>query len=124
MPKVSVLTRKAYGGAYIVMSSKNLHGDVNYAWPGGEVAVMGADGAVNIIHRRELAKADNPGGASGQAGRAVQGTAHEPLRRGEPRRDRRRDRAHGNEAADHRGPRDAQEQARGPAREEARDDTL
>ena len=60
VPKVSVLTRKAYGGAYIVMSSKNLHGDVNYAWPGGEVAVMGADGAVNIIHRRELAKADNP----------------------------------------------------------------
>ena len=60
VPKVSVLTRKAYGGAYIVMSSKNLHGDVNYAWPAGEVAVMGADGAVNIIHRRELAKADDP----------------------------------------------------------------
>ena len=52
VPKISVLTRKAYGGAYIVMSSKHLRGDVNYAWPTGEVAVMGAEGAVNIIHRR------------------------------------------------------------------------
>jgi propionyl-CoA carboxylase beta chain len=54
VPKVSVLTRKAYGGAYIVMSSKNLRGDVNYAWPTGEVAVMGAAGAVNIVHRKAL----------------------------------------------------------------------
>ncbi len=54
VPKVSVLTRKAYGGAYIVMSSKNLKGDVNYAWPTGEVAVMGAAGAVNIVHRKAL----------------------------------------------------------------------
>ena len=60
VPKISVLTRKAYGGAYIVMSSKNLRGDVNYAWPTGEVAVMGAEGAVNIINRRDLAGADNP----------------------------------------------------------------
>jgi propionyl-CoA carboxylase beta chain len=54
VPKVSVLTRKAYGGAYIVMSSKNLRGDVNYAWPTGEIAVMGAAGAVNIVHRKRL----------------------------------------------------------------------
>ena len=60
VPKISVLTRKAYGGAYIVMSSKSLRGDINYAWPTGEVAVMGAEGAVNIIHRSELAKSDNP----------------------------------------------------------------
>jgi acetyl-CoA carboxylase carboxyltransferase component len=59
VPKVSVLTRKAYGGAYIVMSSKNLRGDVNYAWPTAEVAVMGADGAVNIVHRKELEKAED-----------------------------------------------------------------
>ena len=58
VPKISVLTRKAYGGAYIVMSSKNLRGDVNYAWPTGEVAVMGADGAVNIIYRSELQASD------------------------------------------------------------------
>ena len=60
VPKVSVLTRKAYGGAYIVMSSKGLLGDINYAWPTGEIAVMGPEGAVNIIHRGEIAAADDP----------------------------------------------------------------
>ena len=60
VPKISVLTRKAYGGAYIVMSSKNLKGDVNYSWPTGEVAVMGAEGAVNVIHRKELKESDRP----------------------------------------------------------------
>jgi propionyl-CoA carboxylase beta chain len=60
VPKISVLTRKAYGGAYIVMSSKNLHGDINYAWPTGEIAVMGAEGAVNIIHRSKLKKSETP----------------------------------------------------------------
>jgi propionyl-CoA carboxylase beta chain len=63
VPKVSVLTRKAFGGAYIVMSSKNLGGDVNFAWPTGVVAVMGADGAVNIIHRGEIRDADDPDAA-------------------------------------------------------------
>ena len=105
------------------MSSKNLHGDVNYAWPGGEVAVMGADGAVNIIHRRELAKADDPEELRAKLVEEYKDPSHEPLRRGEPRRDRRRYRAHRNEAQDHRGAGDAPEQARGPAREEARDDT-
>ena len=60
VPKVSVLTRKAYGGAYIVMSSKGLLGDINYAWPTAEIAVMGPEGAVNIIHRSEIASSDNP----------------------------------------------------------------
>ena len=60
VPKVSVLTRKAYGGAYIVMSSKHLRGDVNYGWPTAEVAVMGAEGAVNILYRRELDSSDRP----------------------------------------------------------------
>lgn len=60
VPKISVLTRKAYGGAYIVMSSKNLAGDVNLAWPSGQVAVMGAEGAVNIVHRAEIAASDRP----------------------------------------------------------------
>jgi acetyl-CoA carboxylase carboxyltransferase component len=54
VPKVTVITRKSYGGAYIVMSSKHLKGDINYAWPKGEIAVMGADGAVNVLYRREL----------------------------------------------------------------------
>ena len=60
VPKISVLTRKAYGGAYIVMSSKGLRGDINYAWPTAEIAVMGADGAVNIMHRNEIQAADDP----------------------------------------------------------------
>ena len=57
MPKISVITRKAYGGAYIVMSSKHLRSDVNLAWPSAEIAVMGPEGAVNIIHRAEIAAA-------------------------------------------------------------------
>jgi acetyl-CoA/propionyl-CoA carboxylase carboxyl transferase subunit len=60
VPKVSLILRKAYGGAYIVMSSKHLGGDINFAWPNVEVAVMGPEGAVNIIYRRELAAAENP----------------------------------------------------------------
>ncbi len=60
VPKVSVILRKAYGGAYIVMSSKHLGGDLNFAWFNAEVAVMGPEGAVNIIYRKELAEAENP----------------------------------------------------------------
>jgi len=60
VPKLSVITRKAYGGAYIVMSSKHLRGDVNLAWPGAEIAVMGPEGAVNVIHRKALAAAAEP----------------------------------------------------------------
>jgi methylmalonyl-CoA decarboxylase subunit alpha len=61
VPKISVITRKAYGGAYVVMSSKYLGTDVNYAWPSAEIAVMGAEGAVNIIYRRQIAAAADPG---------------------------------------------------------------
>ncbi|MFL2760328.1 MAG: acyl-CoA carboxylase subunit beta [Dehalococcoidia bacterium] len=60
VPKISILTRKAYGGAYIVMSSKNLKGDINYSWPTGQVAVMGAEGAVNIIHRSKIRDSNDP----------------------------------------------------------------
>lgn len=60
VPKVSVILRKAYGGAYIVMSSKHLGGDLNFAWPGAEVAVMGSEGAVNIIYRKEIEASENP----------------------------------------------------------------
>jgi propionyl-CoA carboxylase beta chain len=60
VPKITVITRKAYGGAYIVMSSKHLRGDINYAWPTSEIAVMGAEGAVNIIYRNAIAKAKEP----------------------------------------------------------------
>lgn len=60
VPKISVITRKAYGGAYIVMSSRALRGDVCLAWPGAEIAVMGPRGAVNILFRRELKQAEDP----------------------------------------------------------------
>jgi propionyl-CoA carboxylase beta chain len=60
VPKLTVVTRKAYGGAYDVMSSKHIRGDVNLAWPTAEIAVMGPDGAVNIIFRKELAQAKDP----------------------------------------------------------------
>jgi propionyl-CoA carboxylase beta chain len=59
VPKLTVVTRKAYGGAYDVMSSKHVRGDVNLAWPSAEIAVMGPDGAVNIIFRKELAQAED-----------------------------------------------------------------
>jgi propionyl-CoA carboxylase beta chain len=60
VPKVTVITRKAYGGAYDVMGSKHLGGDVNVAWPTAQIAVMGAQGAVNILYRREIASAEDP----------------------------------------------------------------
>jgi propionyl-CoA carboxylase beta chain len=60
VPKITVITRKAYGGAYDVMGSKHLGGDVNLAWPTAQIAVMGAQGAVNILYRRELAAAATP----------------------------------------------------------------
>jgi propionyl-CoA carboxylase beta chain len=60
VPKVTVITRKAYGGAYCVMSSKHLRTDVNYAWPTAEIAVMGPEGAVNVLYRRELQAASDP----------------------------------------------------------------
>jgi len=59
VPKVTVILRKAYGGAYCVMSSKHLRGDVNYAWPTAEIAVMGPDGAVEIIYKKELDAAED-----------------------------------------------------------------
>jgi propionyl-CoA carboxylase beta chain len=62
VPKVTVLTRKTYGGAYVVMSSKHLRGDFNYAWPTAEVAVMGAKGAVEILYRSELGDKDRIAG--------------------------------------------------------------
>ena len=58
VPKITVITRKAYGGAYVVMSSKHLRGDVNYAWPTAEIAVMGSKGAAEIIYRSELGDAE------------------------------------------------------------------
>jgi propionyl-CoA carboxylase beta chain len=60
VPLVTLITRKAYGGAFIVMGSKYLGSDINFAWPSAEIAVMGAQGAVNILYRKELADAKDP----------------------------------------------------------------
>lgn len=60
VPKITVILRKAYGGAFIVMNSKNLGGDFNFAWPSAEIAVMGPDGAVAVLYRKELAESKNP----------------------------------------------------------------
>jgi propionyl-CoA carboxylase beta chain len=60
VPKLTIVTRKAYGGAYDVLSSKHIRADLNLAWPSAEVAVMGPEGAINIIYRREIAGASDP----------------------------------------------------------------
>jgi propionyl-CoA carboxylase beta chain len=70
VPKLTVITRKAYGGAYCVMASKHLRTDVNYAWPSAEIAVMGPEGAVNVLYRRELEAAEDP--AAQRAARVVE----------------------------------------------------
>jgi propionyl-CoA carboxylase beta chain len=57
VPKITVITRKAYGGAYCVMSSKHIRTDINFAWPTAEIAVMGPEGAVNIVYKREIERA-------------------------------------------------------------------
>jgi propionyl-CoA carboxylase beta chain len=60
VPKITIITRKAYGGAYCVMSSKHVRGDINYAWPTAEIAVMGPSGAVEIIFSKQISESDNP----------------------------------------------------------------
>jgi propionyl-CoA carboxylase beta chain len=60
VPKVTVITRKAYGGAYDVMNSKHIRGDFNFAWPSAEIAVMGPKGAVEIVFKKEINKAEDP----------------------------------------------------------------
>ncbi len=60
VPRISIITRKAYGGAYVVMNSKSIGADLAFAWPTAEIAVMGASGAVEIVHRRDLTNSDNP----------------------------------------------------------------
>ncbi len=74
VPKLTVITRKAYGGAYDVMGSKHIRTDLNLAWPTAEVAVMGAEGAVNIVYRREIAAAEDP--AAARARRIEEYKAH------------------------------------------------
>ena len=116
VPKLTVITRKAYGGAYDVMASKHMLADFNFAWPTAEIAVMGPEGAVNIIHRRDIAVLADARRAPREADRRLQGALRQPVRGGRARLHRRRaDPARDAPEADHRA-RDAADQARaGPA---------
>jgi acetyl-CoA carboxylase carboxyltransferase component len=78
VPKLTVITRKAYGGAYDVMSSKHIRGDLNLAWPTAEIAVMGIEGAVNIVFRNELSTADDPDALRGGLEREYRETLANP----------------------------------------------
>ena len=93
VPKLTVITRKAYGGAYCVMASKHIRADANFAFPTAEIAVMGPEGAVNILYRRELGGDRRPRALPGRAGRRVPGEVRQPLRGGGARVRRRRHRA-------------------------------
>ena len=73
VPRVQIITRKGYGGAYVVMNSKSIGADIAYAWPSAEIAVMGAPGAVNIIFRREIEIGRRSGRAPDRARRRVRG---------------------------------------------------
>ena len=90
VPKLTVITRKAYGGAYDVMSSKHVRGDINLAWPTAEIAVMGAEGAVNILYRDAIAAARGPGRERAPPRRGLRGAVRQPVRRGGARLCRRR----------------------------------
>ena len=105
VPKLTVITRKAYGGAYDVMSSKHIRGDWNVAWPTAEVAVMGAKGAVEIIFKKEIAAATDPAAAEAAEDGRVPRALREPVRRGRDGLPRRRDRAQAHAAAADRGAR-------------------
>ena len=120
VPKVTVITRKAYGGAYCVMSSKHIRTDFNFAWPTAEIAVMGPEGAVNILYKRELDAAADPRGGARREGGGVPGEVREPVHRGRARL-RRRGHPSARDAAqaDH-GAQESGEQARQEPAQETR----
>jgi propionyl-CoA carboxylase beta chain len=83
VPKISVITRKAYGGAYVAMSSKGLGTDINYAWPSAEIAVMGPSGAANILYRKEINAAEDPAAVHAQLVREYKEKFANPYRAAE-----------------------------------------
>ena len=113
VPRIQIITRKAYGGAYVVMNSKSIGADLAFAWPSAELAVMGPQGAVEIVYRKELDSADDPIAKRGRAGRRVHREVLQPLRRRRAGLRRRRDRPG-------RDPRQADRRARAAALEARR----
>ena len=85
VPKLTVILRKAYGGAYIAMCSRHLGADQVFAWPSAEIAVMGPDGAANIIFKREIEEAEDPAALRKQEDRGLQGRVRQPLQGREAR---------------------------------------
>ena len=92
VPRVQIITRKAYGGAYVVMNSKSIGADLAFAWPSAEIAVMGAPGAVNIIFRKEIEAADDVEAQAHRAHRRVHRALRQPVHGGRARLRRRRHR--------------------------------
>ena len=121
VPKIAVITRKAYGGAYDVMSSKHIRADFNFAWPTAEVAVMGPEGAVNIVFRKELEQADDPEARRAELIEDYKARVREPVHGGRARLRRRRDRAAPDAAGAHRRARDRAHEARAPPAAQARE---
>ena len=121
VPKLTVITRKAYGGAYCVMSSKHIRSDVNLAWPTAEIAVMGPDGAVSIICPQGDRTGQRSGEAQGGTGGGVPREVRQSVRGGRARLHRRCDRAEGDAPAPDQRPGDAAEQARLQSAQEARE---
>ena len=121
VPKIALILRKAYGGAYIVMSSKELRSDVNLAWPNAEIAVMGPDGAVNIISRREIAGADDPDAKRAELIADYRERFANPYVARESRVPGRRDRPGRDPTGNYQGAADAGQQGRQFAAKEARE---
>ena len=111
VPKLTVITRKAYGGAYDVMASKHIRGDLNLAWPTAEIAVMGPKGAVEILHRREIEEAADPEARTAELEGVVSTGVRQPVSGRGPRLPRRRDRPSGDTRQAHLGAVDAGGQA-------------
>ena len=121
VPKLAVITRKAYGGAYDVMSSKHIRADFNFAWPTAEVAVMGPEGAVNIVFRKELEAADDPEARRAELIADYRERFANPYSRGRARLRRRGDRAAADAAGADRRARDGADEARAAPEAQARE---
>ena len=120
VPKIALITRKAYGGAYDVMSSKHIRADFNFAWPTAEVAVMGPEGAVNIVFRKELEGASDPEARRAELIQRLQGSVRQPLRGCRARVHRRRHRAAPHPTGSDRRSRDRAREAGAPSAPQAR----
>ena len=123
VPKLTVITRKAYGGAYCVMASKHLRTDVNLAYPSAEIAVMGPEGAVNVLFKRELEKAGLSRRGARREGRPLSREVLQPLHRRRAGIRRRGHRAAQDAAGAHPRPAAAAQQAPVPAGQKAREST-